>query len=97
MILASFRPTDTLDLPDAFSFWVVRVMLLFAAVLGAWLAFDTRRALRVMVAFAARRSLISRRLSVNPENAGWVWFYRVDGAVVLAGVVWVFAQHYFAR
>jgi hypothetical protein len=97
MILASFRPTGPLDLPGAFSFWVVRGMLLFAAALGAWLAFDTRRALKVMVAFTARRSPLSRRLSINPENAGWIWFYRIDGAVVLAGVVWVFAQHYFAR
>jgi hypothetical protein len=86
-----------LDLPDAFSFWVVRVMLLMAAALGAWLAFDTRRALKVMVAFAARRSPLSRRLSINPEKVGWIWFYRIDGAVVLAGLVWMFAEHYLAR
>ena len=97
MILASFRPPDILDLPDAVSFWVVRAMLLLAAALGAWLAFDTRRALRVMVEFAARRSALGRRWSINPENAGWIWFYRIDGAVVLAGVVWMFADHYFAR
>jgi hypothetical protein len=97
MILASFRPPDMLDMPDAFSFWVVRAMLLLAAALGAWLAFDTRRALKVMVAFAARQSPLGRRLSINPENLGWIWFYRIDGAVVLAGVVWMFAEHYFAR
>jgi hypothetical protein len=28
---------------------------------------------------------------------GWIWFYRIDGAVVLAGVVWMFAEHYLAR
>ncbi len=97
MIFASFSPPDMLALPDAFSFWVVRVMLLMAAALGAWLAFDTRRALKVMVALAARRSPPSRRLSINPEKVGWTWFYRIDGAVVLAGVVWMFAEHYLAR
>ena len=97
MTLASLKTQDVLDLPGAFSFWAVRLIFLLAAALGAWLAFDTRRALKVMVAFTARRSPLSRRLSINPENAGWIWFYRIDGAVVLAGVVWVFAQHYFAR
>jgi hypothetical protein len=97
MILASPKPPDMLDLPDAFTFWAVRAMLLLAAALGAWLAFDTRRALRIMVAFAERRSHLSRRLAVDPENAGWIWFYRIDGAFVLAGVVWMFASHYFAQ
>jgi hypothetical protein len=97
MILANVRPPDILDVPDAVSFWVVRAMLLIAALVGAWLAFDTRRALKVMVEFAARRSPLSRRLSINPENVGWIWFYRIDGAVVLAGVVWTFALHYLAR
>jgi hypothetical protein len=40
MILASFKPPDMLDLPDAFGFWIVRVILLLAAALGAWLAFE---------------------------------------------------------
>ena len=97
MILASLMPPDPLDLPDAFSFRVVCVILLLAAALSAWLAFDTRRALRIIVEFAARRSPLARRLSINPENSGWIWFYRVDGVVVLAGVVWMFARHYFAR
>jgi hypothetical protein len=89
--LADARPFDMFD------FWPVRVLLFLAAALGAWLAFDTRRALRTMVEFGARMSPRARRWSINPENAGWIWFYRIDGAMVLAGVVWFFAAHYFAR
>jgi len=97
MTLASLKTQDVLDLPGAFSFWAVRLIFLLAAALGAWLAFDTRRALKVMVAFAARRSPLAERFSINPENAGWIWFYRLDGALVLLGVVWIFAVDYFAR
>jgi hypothetical protein len=92
MTLASLKTQDVLELPGAFSFWANRLFFLLAAALGAWLAFDTRRALKVIVAFSARRAPLARWLSFNPENAGWIWFYRIDGALVLAGVVLIFAQ-----
>jgi hypothetical protein len=88
---------DVLALTDPVSFWAVRIMLLLAAVLGGWLAFDTRGALKTMVEFSSRLSHLAKRLSINPERAGWVWFYRIDGAVVLAGVIWIFSRHYFGR
>jgi hypothetical protein len=88
---------DLLDLPEPVGFWAVRVMLLLAAVLGGWLAFDTRRVLKMMVEFSSRLSPLAKRMSINPERAVWIWFYRIDGAVVLAGVIWIFSWHYFGR
>jgi hypothetical protein len=88
---AGSRSVDFLD------FWMARAVLLVAAAVGAWLTFDTRRALTKMVRFAERWSPIGPRWSINPEKAVWIWFYRIDGAVVLAGVTWMFAQHYLAR
>ena len=88
---------DVLDLPDPVGFWAVRVLLLFAAVLGGWLAFDTRRALKTMAKFASRWSPLAERWSINPHRVGWIWFYKIDGAVVLAGVIWIFSRHYFGR
>ena len=94
--LANVLLPDILDSPDAISFWVVRAMFLLGAGIGAWLAFDTRRALKIMVGLGQKTAL-GRRLSIDPENAAWIWFYRIDGAVMFACVLWVFAQHYFAR
>jgi hypothetical protein len=91
MHFADAKPPDLLD------FWVGRAMLLLAAALGAWLTFNRRRALKRMVQFASRWSRLGSRWSINPERPGWIWFYRIDGAVVLAGVVWIFVQYYLER
>jgi hypothetical protein len=88
---------DVLEIPDPVIFWAVRIILLLAAVLGGWLTFDTRGALKTMVGFSSRFSPLAKRSSINPERAGWIWFYRIDGAVVLAGVIWIFSRYYFTR
>jgi len=85
------------EFQDPVGFWVVRVILVLAAVVGGWLAFDTRRSLRLLVEFGKRRSPLARRFPINPEKAGWIWFYRIDGAVVFTGVLRIFARHYFGR
>ncbi len=84
-------PLDVLDS------WVVRTMLLLMAALCAWLIFDTRRALKGMVRFAERWSPFGRRWLINPEKAGWIWFYRIDAAVVLIGIADMFVRHYLNR
>lgn len=88
---------DILDLPDPVSFWAVRIMLLLAGVLGGWLAFNTRNAIETMVGLSSRLSPRGKRLSINPERASCIWFYRIDCAIVLGGVIWVFSRHYFSR
>jgi hypothetical protein len=88
---------DVLDLPGPVGFWAVRVMLLIAAVLGGWLAFNTRGALKRIVEFSSRLSPLAKRISIDADRTVWVWFYRIDGAVVLAGVIWIFSRHYFGR
>jgi len=90
--MVNIAGSGSVDFPFL-DFWMARVVLLVAAIIGAWLTFDTRRALTRVVQFAERWSPLGRRWSINPEKAAWIWFYRIDGAVVLAGVVWVFAQH----
>ena len=83
---------------DMLDLWVVRAILLLLAVFCIWLTFDTRRAMKRMVQFAERWSPLGKGWwSINPEKAGWIWFYRIDGALVLVGVTWMFAQHYFIR
>jgi len=82
---------------DFLDFWMARLVPLLAAAVGAWLTFGTRRALTKMVQFAERWSPLGRRWSINPEKPGWIWFYRVDGAVVLAGVTWMLARHYLTH
>jgi len=97
MIYGNTVAPDVLDSPDSVSFWAVRTILLLGALVGAWLTFDTRRALKMMVEFGSRSSPFVRRWSIHPEKTGWIWFYRIDGAIVVAGVLWIFAQHYLAR
>jgi len=53
-----------------FDFWPARALMFLAAALGAWLTFDTRRALTKMVEFAVRYSPGRRGWAINPEKAG---------------------------
>jgi hypothetical protein len=91
LLFAEAKPLDMLD------FWAVRAMLLLMAVLCFWLTIDTRRALKKMVRFTERWSPLGGRWLINPEKAGWIWFYRIDAAVVLIGIAQMFARHYLTR
>jgi len=63
--------------------------VLFGA-LSAWIAFDTRRALRKLVSLGP-----PSRLKINPDRPVWIWFYRIDAVVVLVGVVASLFSHWF--
>jgi hypothetical protein len=62
-------------------------LMVLSAAIGAWLFVDTRRAMRLMTRWLSW----GRRPNGKPmwEKAGWVWFYRLDGAVVLIGVIYM--------
>lgn len=89
--LTHAKPVDMLD------FWVVRTLLVLMATLCAWLTFDTRNALKKIVRFVGRRSPFGSRFLINPEKTAWIWFYRIDAAVVLIGIAQVFTRHYLSR
>ena len=82
------KPINMLD------FWVVRITLVLMAAFCAWLVFDTKHALERMIRLSERLSPFPSFWKVNTEKAGWIWFYRIDAAVVLLGIVQMFIQHY---
>jgi hypothetical protein len=89
--LADAEPLDMLD------FWFVRTVLLLMGALCAWLTFDTRRALSRIVRFVASWFPFGSRWLINPEKVVWIWFYRIDAAVVLIGIAKSFARYYLNR
>jgi hypothetical protein len=84
---------------DLFDFRFVQALLALFTALCAWLVLDTKHALECLIRLTERWNPIPRgsRWRVNPEKAGWVWFYRIDAAVVLAGIVYMFVQRHFTR
>ena len=93
LVFADANPPDLLD------FRFVQGLLVLTAALAAWLAFDTKNALEHLISWTERWNWIPRGSPwrVNPEKAGWIWFYRIDAAVVLAGIVYMFVQRHFTR
>jgi hypothetical protein len=93
LLFADAKPLDMLD------FRFVQGMLVLMAALCAWLAFDTKRALERLIRLTERWNPIPRgsRWRVNPEKAGWVWFYRIDAAVVFVGIIYMFVERHFTR
>jgi hypothetical protein len=93
LLFADATPLDMLD------FRFVQGMLFLMVALCAWLAFDTKRALERLIRLTERWNPIPQGSlwRVNPEKAGGVWFYRIDAAVVLAGIVYMFVQRHFIR
>ena len=61
--------------------------MVLSAVIGAWLLLDTRRAMRLLTLWLSW----GRSPKGQPmwEKAGWVWFYRIDGAVVMIVVIYM--------
>ena len=93
LVFADANPPDLLD------FRIVQGVLLLVAALSAWLAFDTKHALERLIQLTERWNWIPRGSPwrVNPEKPGWIWFYRIDAAVVLAGIVFILIQRNFIR
>jgi len=77
--------------PPALQIALQIVFVLFGA-LCAWIAFDTRRALRKLVSLGP-----PSRLKINPERPLWIWFYRIDAVAVSASVVVTLLAHWLAQ
>jgi hypothetical protein len=62
-------------------------LMILSAVIGAWLFADTRRAMGVLTRWLSW----GRSPNGKPmwEKAAWIWFYRIDGAVVAFGVIYM--------
>jgi hypothetical protein len=58
------------------------------AILDAWIIVDTRRALTVMSHLGRGWGIPRERLV--PKKPAWIWFYRIDAAVVLIGFIYMF-------
>jgi hypothetical protein len=67
---------------------VAKAAFLALAVLDLWIILDTRRALRV---------LQRHGLWHTPETPFWIWFYRIDGAVVLIWGTYLYVSGRFLR
>ncbi len=85
--------------PNLLDFRIVQGLLVLTAALSAWLAFDTKHALERLIRWTERWNWIppGSPWRVNPEKAGWIWFYRIDAAGVLAGIVYILVQRHFIR
>jgi len=69
-------------------------MLVIGAAVAGWIMFDTQRAMNWM-ARCAPEWWPGRRMAIRLANKqAWIWFYRVDCAVVLVGVVLILVSHW---
>jgi hypothetical protein len=88
-----FIPDPFLDAPPGFSRVIIALMLLTAIVASGWIMCDTQRAMNWM----ARRGpewWPGRATAIRLANKpAWVWFYRIDGAVVFVGTILMLVSH----
>jgi hypothetical protein len=92
-----FIPDPFLDAPDGFSRVVTAVIFSIAVVVSGWIMFDTQRAMNWM----ARRGpewWPGRTTAIRLANKpAWIWFYRIDCAVVFFGSVLTLVSHWITR
>lgn len=89
-------PDPFSDAPPEIQFFL-QIMFLLMALLCGWIVFNTSRAMNWMARrgpswYPGRETAI--RLANKP---GWVWFYRIDCAVVFVGVVLILVTHWLSR
>jgi hypothetical protein len=75
----------------------LQIVLAVFALLCGWMAFDTRRTLS-WLAQLGPSWMPFRETSISLANKrGVIWFYRVDSAIVFAGIVFILISHWLAR
>lgn len=75
------------DVPPGFPRVVLLGMFFIAIVFSGWVMFDTQRAM-VWIASRAPEWWPGRATGIRLANKpAWVWFYRIDCAVVFFGCV----------
>ena len=65
---------------------VLQIALLMVAFLSGWIVLNTRRAMNWMARMGPPWWL-GRTAMRLAEKPGWVWFYRIDCAVLFVGAV----------
>jgi hypothetical protein len=85
------------NLPPGWPRLIFTVLLLVAVVVSGWILRDVRGAMNWMARLGpgwwpGRATAI--RLANQP---GWIWFYRIDCAVVLVGALWMLASHWLLQ
>ena len=65
---------------------IAEIGLLILASVDVWVVVDTRRALRLLGQLGLMRPVLAY------QRPGWVWFYRINGTIVLIGFIELFAQ-----
>lgn len=84
------------DVISGFSLPVQIVLTVFAVLCG-WIAIDTRRTMN-WLARLGPSWMPFRETSISLANKrGVIWLYRVDAAVVFAGIAFVLVSHWLAR
>lgn len=78
----------TLSAGKPVPFRIAQAGFALVTVLDLWIIADTRRALTALSYLGVGWGVSRRRLV--PEKTFWIWFYRVDAAVVLIGLVYFF-------
>jgi len=67
------------------------------ALLCAWVMLNTRRTMN-WLARLGPTSWPMRETSIAMANkSGWIWFYRIDCAVIFAGIALTLISHWLAR
>lgn len=91
-LLVLFDPF--VDVPPGFPRVMLLVMFLIAAVFSGWTVFNTQRAMIWMASLGPKwwpGRATGLRLANSPR---WIWFYRVDCAVVFAGSALMLVTHF---
>lgn len=90
----SLIPDPFVDVPPGFPRVAVLAMFLIAAIGSGWILFDTQRAM-IWMASRGPEWWPGRGTGMRLANKrAWVWFYRIDCAVVLIGSVLILVTHF---
>ena len=75
----------------------LQIGMALIALFCAWSIVDTRRTMNWLARLGPRSwPLYETSVSMANKN-GWIWFYRIDCAVIFAGIVLTLASHWLAR
>ena len=75
----------------------LQIGMALVALFCAWSIVNTRRTMN-WLARLGPRSWPLYETSVSMANkSGWIWFYRIDCAVIFAGIALTLVSHWLAR
>jgi hypothetical protein len=75
----------------------LQIGMALVALFCAWSIVSTRRTMNWLARLGPRSWPLYETSVAMANKNGWIWFYRIDCAVIFAGIVLTLASHWLAR